>query len=812
MFEPSSSAGPSTASSSRATSSSAPSDRSSPATSALHSAVASPTTEQGSILFDPHGGPSSKAYSAETYGNLEDSSPIEQAPLIIVEGFCCATNSLVWGAHSSWLDRGEDHWRHNRGEALSLSTPPHSRTSTNDAASHLVSSRQRPRKPRRVILAPIGPLSSLHDRACELFYALKGGTIDYGAEHARLHGHARFGRTYAKGLWEDWSASKPAHFMGHSLGGPTILKLQSLLREGFFDPALGLSSRPDGPPETRDVLSLEADRLVRSVTSVSSPFRGTQLVYLLGSNPLPYPSVRFLSVGDILAKAVHLATYLDIGPDLLSDAWPFSPKRLKTSASPTADEKGHELARESTWDGFSGFLKQLRKSSWAESSDCAPWDCTFAAREEEEKEASWGAIRHHEGAKTWYRSYAAYMTMPAPAASVTTTSSKLEKGETAPLPYHIAKPSATIFSPFTLTSKLIGKYDFDLVSPRPSFWNPRPPQTPLAAALDVLRTPMLHADVKGKGRALDDPGPPEYPWHAMRRLSSQSNSSGMLTRQEPLLGGAVPALANLGSAAWYTPVQGSDAGTSYFDAKAASKPQEPLEQWYANDGVVPLASQFHPGICEEGNCVHTAGLPGKTPKELAVWEKEMKRREKRRLQLFDAGGARASIDSQGRSEREGASKPRPWEAEIKVKDDGTAISEKPWSIVPALKRASKAAASKLVGQKHVVPDQQEDPHFQPWGDDPPPYSDLEAQHCSPSSSGTSELLSSPEMTRHTLSHPQSIPPELELPRENVWHVHTLRDTSHTALCPLWIGTEQQRTFWSGMGAWLASVDEAAAQF
>jgi hypothetical protein len=60
--------------------------------------------------------------------------------------------------------------------------------------------------------------SSLHDRACEIFYQIKGGTVDYGEEHSlrSIHkshnkshlvidgsdifscrcGHARFGRTY----------------------------------------------------------------------------------------------------------------------------------------------------------------------------------------------------------------------------------------------------------------------------------------------------------------------------------------------------------------------------------------------------------------------------------------------------------------------------------------------------------------------------------------------------------------------------------------------------------------------------------------
>ena len=117
-------------------------------------------------------------------------------------------------------------------------------------------------------------MSSLHDRACELFYALVGGTgnfhrpennrtltcfipVDYGEEHARSHGHKRFGRTHSSGLYPLWSQDNPLHFLGHSLvrevrhlprhladgkqGGPTVLKLQWLLQNGFF----GAQYHPD---------------------------------------------------------------------------------------------------------------------------------------------------------------------------------------------------------------------------------------------------------------------------------------------------------------------------------------------------------------------------------------------------------------------------------------------------------------------------------------------------------------------------------------------------------------------------------------
>ena len=51
-----------------------------------------------------------------------------------------------------------------------------------------------------------GPLSSHHDRACELFYSLKGGVVDYGADHACRCDHARFGRDEGDGAFPEWDS------------------------------------------------------------------------------------------------------------------------------------------------------------------------------------------------------------------------------------------------------------------------------------------------------------------------------------------------------------------------------------------------------------------------------------------------------------------------------------------------------------------------------------------------------------------------------------------------------------------------------
>lgn len=44
-------------------------------------------------------------------------------------------------------------------------------------------------KNRQSTVIRCGPVSSMHDRACELYYTIKGGRVDYGEEHSRECGH-----------------------------------------------------------------------------------------------------------------------------------------------------------------------------------------------------------------------------------------------------------------------------------------------------------------------------------------------------------------------------------------------------------------------------------------------------------------------------------------------------------------------------------------------------------------------------------------------------------------------------------------------
>jgi hypothetical protein len=120
--------------------------------------------------------------------------------------------------------------------------------------------------------------------------------------------------------------------------------------------------------------------------SVSAPFRGTQIVYILGECTHNAPTVRPWSVGSLVTKCVHIASYLS----------PFMPSFLDMHA---------DSRSLSFWDtSFSSFLRSLRKSDWAESRDASPFDVTFQGVDM--REANLEGLPHPG---TFYRSYVACM-------------------------------------------------------------------------------------------------------------------------------------------------------------------------------------------------------------------------------------------------------------------------------------------------------------------------------------------------------------------------------------------------------------------
>ncbi|PWY96836.1 alpha/beta-hydrolase [Testicularia cyperi] len=753
----------------------------------------------------------------EEPGDTKSSRPPATPPLIICEGFLSAAQSVVWGNEfRTYLGVGH--------QQLIDQTAGHSALSSQ-------SSQQRPKRrsglgsDRPVIFAPIGPVSSLHDRACELFYALRGGTVDYGEKHARQHGHARYGRHYRQPLCPTWGPrlkhsppptqatsdmnkdtdfpaievdyGLPAHFIGHSLGGPTILKLQQLLRQGFFDEALGYdrASRRHVHACSGSASEWCPADLILSVTSVSSPFRGTPIVYSLGSEPLPYPKVRMFSFGDILSKFVHIAAFLDLPFfDPHADAWHFSAKKRReiqqaslSGGTATVEERqdadgGTERARDveqgrtglaDTPDrsGLRDLLKQLWRSDWAGGRDCAPWDCTFAQREQDRSEEGWGLemqcsddVGPPRRGKTWYRSYAGGMTVSEPTRDESKESSK--PWDTSRGCFH--RPSSYwSLSPLTFTAHLIGHFDYARLDPKPSF----------------------------------------LPETGTKDLSSA---------------------------------------------------------WWENDGVVPLASQFHPLECSPERCTHFSGMPASLP---------FGRRRKRpqSADLRRAGSSplleNASLPVATQSEAE----PFPTASGALSLDHGvdptsssSAVGSPEGPLTPisleehdanlhlwhaeqsrALRKAvekeecrdqllplpaTSRSADSIVGSARsaarvayftslralnfhdpplLTPTEEELRSFLPYLATP-------QSEILPSLTGDTAVDgNTPKVSQNASSAMERTPSsqsqiqDLTDPEPNKWYTFQLENLDHTSLCPFWTGSELQKQFWTGMGFFLASVDRKA---
>ncbi|GGE79000.1 esterase/lipase family protein [Priestia taiwanensis] len=119
--------------------------------------------------------------------------------------------------------------------------------------------------------ATVGPVSSNWDRAIELYYYIKGGTVDYGAAHAKEHGHDRYGATY-EGIYPEWNEQNKLHFIGHSMGGQTSRALTELLKNGSEKERAYAKQHPN---EKISPLFEGGKDYVHSITSLATPHNGS---------------------------------------------------------------------------------------------------------------------------------------------------------------------------------------------------------------------------------------------------------------------------------------------------------------------------------------------------------------------------------------------------------------------------------------------------------------------------------------------------------------------------------------------------------
>jgi len=149
-----------------------------------------------------------------------------------------------------------------------------------------------------VFTVSVGPVSSNWERAVETYYQLKGGQVDYGKAHSEKWGIIQKpnGKNY-DGFYPQWDHHKPLHFIGHSMGGQTIRMLAHQLSQNFVTDSINHT------PELSQLLGVENNGWIKSITSISTPHDGTTLSDLVNK------SVPFLQNFIVFGAAVGTGYY-----------------------------------------------------------------------------------------------------------------------------------------------------------------------------------------------------------------------------------------------------------------------------------------------------------------------------------------------------------------------------------------------------------------------------------------------------------------------------------------------------------------------
>lgn len=196
----------------------------------------------------------------------------------------------------------------------------------------------------RTYVATVGPVASNWDRAVELYYFIKGGTVDYGAAHAKKHNHSRYGRTYP-GIYSEWDENKKIHLVGHSMGGQTIRTLVQLLENGSEEEREYFKKHPE---EGMSPLFEGRKKWVHSVTSIGTPHNGS--TFADQESLIPFIKQLVLNLATTIGVSSESVLY-----DFKLEQWGI---------------------RRNSEEKFSSYMNRVMKSSVWKSNDISAYDLT----------------------------------------------------------------------------------------------------------------------------------------------------------------------------------------------------------------------------------------------------------------------------------------------------------------------------------------------------------------------------------------------------------------------------------------------------
>ena len=142
-----------------------------------------------------------------------------------------------------------------------------------------------------------GCISSAWDRACEIYAQLTGTTVDYGKVHSQEYGHARYGKTYDKPLFEGWGKDKKINLISHSFGGNTARMFLHILSEGSKQE---VEATKDGT--LSEFFKGGKRDYVYSLTTFAAPLNGTTITDVMNTSR---GSLLLSAVYELFARAAN---------------------------------------------------------------------------------------------------------------------------------------------------------------------------------------------------------------------------------------------------------------------------------------------------------------------------------------------------------------------------------------------------------------------------------------------------------------------------------------------------------------------------